>query len=155
MKKFDMNGFTILELLIALVIVGIIASVAIPMYSDYVEELRVTEAITEIKEIEVQLQRFYSETGRYPDDLTQINLDSRLAFDPWDSAYQFLNIENSTKKGKGGLRKDKNLNPLNSDYDLYSMGKDQNSKGPLTAKPSHDDIVRARNGGFVGLATEF
>ena len=85
----------------------------------------------------------------------QINLDLRLVTDPWDTAYQFLNIENSTTKGKGGLRKDKFLNPLNSDYDLYSSGKDKDSKGPLTAKASHDDIVRARNGGFVGLATDF
>ena len=45
--------------------------------------------------------------------------------------------------------------PLNTDYDLYSMGRDGKSKTPLTASESHDDIVRALDGEFVGLASEF
>jgi general secretion pathway protein G len=35
------------------------------------------------------------------------------------------------------------------------MGADGASVGPLTAAPSRDDIVRANDGGFVGLASEF
>jgi len=64
-----------------------------------------------------------------------------------------LNI--TTTNGKGKVRKDHNLVPLNSDYDLYSMGKDGKSVSPLTAKASRDDIVRANNGAFVGLASEY
>ncbi len=45
--------------------------------------------------------------------------------------------------------------PINSDYDLWSSGKDGASSPPLTAKPSRDDIVRANNGRFVGLASDF
>ena len=45
--------------------------------------------------------------------------------------------------------------PINSDYDLYSMGEDGGTRPPLTARPSQDDIVRAGDGGFVGLAEEF
>jgi len=45
--------------------------------------------------------------------------------------------------------------PINSDFDLYSMGKDGRSVAPLTAKDSRDDIVRANDGGYVGLASEF
>jgi general secretion pathway protein G len=52
-------------------------------------------------------------------------------------------------------RKDKNLVPLNSDYDLYSMGKDGESQIPLTVKISHDDIIRANDGAFVGLAIDY
>ena len=52
-------------------------------------------------------------------------------------------------------RKDRFLHPINSDYDLYSMGKDGESVGPLTAKKSHDDVIRANDGSFVGLAVEF
>jgi general secretion pathway protein G len=52
-------------------------------------------------------------------------------------------------------RKDRFLVPINSDFDLYSMGKDRESVAPLTAKQSHDDIVRANDGAFVGLASEF
>ncbi len=52
-------------------------------------------------------------------------------------------------------RKDRFLVPINSDFDLYSMGKDRESVAPLTAKKSHDDVVRANDGAFVGLASEF
>ena len=51
--------------------------------------------------------------------------------------------------------KDKSLHPLNSDYDLYSMGKDGASTGPLTAKASRDDVVRANDGRFIGLAKDY
>ncbi|GAB1722334.1 MAG: hypothetical protein NTNFB01_12300 [Nitrospira sp.] len=52
-------------------------------------------------------------------------------------------------------RKDRFLHPINSDYDLYSVGKDGETVIPLTARPSHDDVIRANDGSFVGLAVEF
>jgi general secretion pathway protein G len=58
-------------------------------------------------------------------------------------------------KGNGQARKDRFLVPLNDDYDLYSMGKDGTSSPPLTAKVSQDDIIRANNGSYVGLASLF
>lgn len=73
--------------------------------------------------------------------------------DPWGNPYRYTNIANTKSKGK--LRKDKSLVPLNTDYDLYSMGADGASQPPLTAKASRDDIVRANNGDFVGLATDY
>ena len=45
--------------------------------------------------------------------------------------------------------------PLNSTYDLYSMGKDGQSQSPLTAKASLDDVIRANDGGFIGLAAHY
>jgi general secretion pathway protein G len=45
--------------------------------------------------------------------------------------------------------------PINSDYDLYSEGKDGNSAPPLGAAQSLDDVVRANDGGYVGLAANF
>lgn len=73
--------------------------------------------------------------------------------DPWDNAYAYTNI--AEVKGNGKLRKDRNLVPINSDYDLYSKGPDGESVGPLTAKKSRDDIIRANDGGFVGVAEDF
>jgi general secretion pathway protein G len=52
-------------------------------------------------------------------------------------------------------RKDRFLHPINSDYDLYSMGKDGKTVESLTAKMSHDDVIRGNDGQFVGLAAEF
>ena len=44
--------------------------------------------------------------------------------------------------------------PVNSDFDLYSMGKDGASASPFTAKSSQDDIVRAFNGGYYGKVAD-
>ncbi len=52
-------------------------------------------------------------------------------------------------------RKDHNLHPLNSDFDLYSMGPDGKSQPALTAKVSWDDVIRASDGGFVGRASRY
>jgi general secretion pathway protein G len=56
---------------------------------------------------------------------------------------------------QGQWRKDHNLVPLNSAFDLYSMGKDGQSQPPLTAAASHDDIVRASDGNFIGMASRY
>ena len=50
---------------------------------------------------------------------------------------------------------DRFLVPLNSDFDLYSMGRDGESVAPLTAAKSREDVVRAANGAFIGLASKF
>lgn len=61
----------------------------------------------------------------------------------------------STVNGNGAKRKDRNLVPLNTDYDLYSRGPDGQSVSPLTAAKSKDDIIRANNGGYVGTAEDY
>jgi general secretion pathway protein G len=66
-----------------------------------------------------------------------------------------LNIEDADAKTKGSIRKDKNLVPINSDFDLYSKGPDGKSTPPLTAKDSLDDIVRANDGGYFGVASKY
>jgi general secretion pathway protein G len=75
--------------------------------------------------------------------------------DPWKNPYQFLRIDGAGLKGLGALRKDKSLVPVNTDYDLYSTGKDGASQPPFTAKASEDDIVRANNGRYIGLADKY
>jgi general secretion pathway protein G len=44
---------------------------------------------------------------------------------------------------------------VNSDYDLYRSGKDGASQPPLSPQASRDDIVRAQNGAYMGLASEY
>ena len=91
------------------------------------------------------------DNDKYPQSLAEVGYANRL--DPWGSPYQYLNVQ--TAKGKGQLRKDRFVVPINTDYDLYSMGKDGKSVPPLTAKASRDDIIRANNGAYIDLASEF
>lgn len=145
-------GFTLVELLLALAIVAILATIAFSSYSGYRIRLDNQQARNDILLIQIAIERFHSTHFNYPNQLTDLT-DTIPLQDPWGQTYQYLNI--TTVKGVGQVRKDHNLVPLNTDYDLYSMGKDGKSVSPLTAKASRDDIVRANNGAFVGLASDY
>ena len=73
--------------------------------------------------------------------------------DPWGRPYVYTDL--SQKGSKGKARKDHKLNPINADFDLYSVGEDGKSATPLPAAASQDDVIRAREGAFLGLASEF
>ena len=146
-------AFSLIELLIALAILGIAVTYGLSSYRQHVEKTEVIEAITDIKLISVQLTDYQLTFGEFPESLASVNLNMN---DPWGNPYQYLPIAgNENLSGRGRLRKDKNLVPINSDFDLYSMGKDGSSVGPLTARQSRDDIVRANNGRFIGKAEDY
>lgn len=153
-KPFATAGFTIVELLVVIAVLAILAALAQPVYSQYITRARNARAIAELHEIQGSITAYFQENSEYPDSLADLG-QIGLITDPWGHSYQYLQIEGSSIKGKGSLRKDRFLNPLNSDYDLYSMGADGLSQKPLTASQSRDDIVRANNGGFIGLASDF
>ncbi len=135
-------------------IIGVLATIAVPMYSDYLERIKVMEAIMDISSIGKRLTIYQLGLGAFPASLAEINADSIL--DPWGNPYQYLNLSDPKIKGaKGHARKDHSLVPINSDFDLYSMGKDGNSVPPLTGQASRDDIVRASNGRFIGKASDY
>jgi general secretion pathway protein G len=144
-------GLTVIELMIALAIVSLLATVGVSRYQDYRERVRVSTAITDIGAMSVAISHYTLDNHAPPDSLAAVGLAGRV--DPWGKPYQYYNLTNS--KGNGKARKDKKLNPLNSDFDLYSMGKDGYSSSSLQAKWSRDDVVRARDGAFVGLASDF
>jgi general secretion pathway protein G len=144
-------GFTLLELLLVVALIGTLAAMGLPSYFHALEKARVTRAIGDIKNISTTISIRALQTGTYPNSLSEVGSDQLL--DPWGRPYEYLNLSDAKNNGKS--RKDKNLVPLNADFDLYSMGQDGMSVSPLTAKASRDDIVRANNGGFIGLAADY
>lgn len=146
-------GFTLIELVLALAILGVLGSMAVSHYKGKMDTMKITQAKDDIKRIEVLIELFYTDHRYYPSSLHDVALGAML--DPWGNPYQYLVIPKGKEKGPSAVRKDKSLHPINSDYDLYSMGEDGQSVAALTAKASHDDIIRARNGQFVDLASVF
>ena len=147
------HGFSILDMLVGLTITAILGAIAVPAYTSFVDDARVSQAGADILQIQMAVERHFSNNFSYPDSLDAVPGIPRE--DPWGAAYEYLKIEGTTVNGiKGKQRKDKNQNPLNSDFDLYSRGKDGKTKLPLTTKDARDDIVRAGNGGFVGIAED-
>jgi len=149
--KEKISGFTIIELMIVISILAVLATIGIPYYQDYKDRINFNHAMVDILAIEALIEHFYTDNRSYPNTLSDVGVGTKL--DPWGNPYRYLDI--TKEKGNGNLRKDKSLSPINSDYDLYSMGKDGQSAMPLTVKVSQDDIIRARNGQFVGLASDF
>ena len=147
------KGFTLLDLMLALIVASLLAALAIPVYGNYVERAREARAIGDVGSISVRIESFrLHNNDRLPDSLNELTGD--VPKDPWGNDYEYLNIANAGS-GNGGLRKDGKLNPLNTDFDLYSLGADETSSGPLSAKASRDDIVRANNGAFIGLGEDY
>jgi general secretion pathway protein G len=147
------KGFGLLELMIVLVIAGLLATIAFPAYNGHTERARVARAIGDIGSLSLEIERFRLQNDdQIPASLGELTMD--VPIDPWGRAYDFLNVP-AADPGKGGLRKDGALNPLNTDFDLYSRGKDGDSKGPLSAPASRDDVVRANNGAFIGLGEDY
>jgi general secretion pathway protein G len=141
------GGFSIAELMLALAIIAIISTIALPAYQGHVETSKMGRVIQEMKQIELIVENYKLDTGAYPDSLADVGVN---LLDPWGNPYQYLPIEGAGNKAKGHQRKDHNLVPINSDFDLYSMGEDGASAPPLTAALSRDDIVRANNGAYYG-----
>lgn len=145
------RGFTLVETAIALVILGVLLALALPRFQDYRERVRVDQAKRDIVTMSALIANHYLDARDYPASLAEVGLGGMR--DPWGNPYGYLNLND--KKKRGFARKDHALVPINTDFDLYSMGADGRSSPPLTAKPSRDDIVRANNGAFVGLASEY
>ena len=145
------GGFTLIELLIVISIILTIAAMAIPSLLSAINQARVARAVDEVSAMETDILGYDVTFGQLPDSLAQIGRPNSL--DPWGNPYEYLN--HSTMMGNGQARKDRFLVPLNSDYDLYSDGKDGQSASPITAGKSQDDIIRANDGGYVGLASQY
>jgi len=148
------------EMMVVVAIILTICAIAVPNLIAALRHAKIAKAVGDIHSIGTDIEGFKAMEGRYPDALTDLCVGLQCQTsgypylnDPWHNPYQYLNFANV--KGKGKMRKDRFLVPINTFYDLYSMGEDGQTVTPLTAKVSQDDIVRANDGDFVGLATDF
>ncbi len=144
-------GFTLIELIAVLAIIGMLLGIVTPRLQALLKTVKVTQAIGDISAIQVDVAAFAALRDSLPESLTAVGWGDKL--DPWGHPYQYLvmTYDEHGHPSSGG-RKDRSLHPLNSDFDLFSMGEDGASVAPITAGPSQDDIIRANDGGFVGLA---
>jgi general secretion pathway protein G len=114
----------------------------------------VDQAKQDLLVIAGQVER-YRTAHDYQLPLSLTELNDIPVEDPWGNAYRYLNFGEPAPGVQGRIRKDHNLHPLNTEYDLYSMGPDGASNAPLTASASRDDVIWARDGSFVGEAKDF
>jgi general secretion pathway protein G len=158
-KTLRVRGFTQVELIVVIAVIAVITSIGIGVYSHFIDTAKNTRAIAEIRVLEKEILDFWHSNDRLPDTLGE--LDRSLMLDPWKTPYQYINFDTASDleekrrtKGNKGKGKGKG-DPLNSDYDLFSKGKDRTSAPVLTDNTSKDDIIRADDGSYTGLVSEY
>ena len=72
------SGFTLIELLIVIIIIGILATIALPQYTATIEKARSAEAVINVGAIRVALDRYWYQNGALPpnDTFTALDIDN-------------------------------------------------------------------------------
>ena len=157
-------GLTFIELLVSMVIAAILITFAVFAYGvakpdcdnpnarqSPLMRAKIGQVTGDIGEIHMAASRFELSHGRYPVSLAEIGLDQMR--DPWGNPYQYLVVFG--RNNVGPVRKDHNLKPVNTGYDVYSMGPDGVTSTPFTSNVGKDDIVMANDGDYFGLACQY
>jgi general secretion pathway protein G len=137
------------EILATTVVVAILATVAIVKWRGHQEKVRISVAILDLQAMNFQI----SAMDPLPASLAEIGRGDLK--DPWGNPYEYLRFNLSGPADPPGARKDRNLHPINSFFDLYSKGPDGTSQLALTSKPAQDDIIVANDGKYVGVASGY
>jgi len=112
----NQSGFTLIEIMLVVIIIGILASMVVPSFRGRAREARVNAAKGDIASLGVALDLFELDKGRYPNSLSELLTSDRkylkrpdIPTDPWGNPYQYRCPGQHDRDG----------------YDLVSCGPDE------------------------------
>ena len=94
MKSYVQKGFTLIELMIVVAIIGILAAIAIPAYQDYTIRSQVTEGLNLAASVKASVAEFYAQNGIWP--ATLANLGMNVAVPPSGKYVDQVLVNNGT-----------------------------------------------------------
>ena len=145
------GAFTLIELMAAMVTVSALVGMAIPRFQSLREQTKMLKAVGDIHIMQLEIENL----ELLPASLADIRRQGLL--DPWGNPYIYYPFPpgGHGNAPPAGARRDRFLVPVNSKYDLYSMGADGETATAFTSSKSRDDVVRAADGSYIGLASKF
>ena len=128
-KNKRTEGFTLIELLLVMVILSVLATVVVPKFTRRSEQARIVAAQSSIANIEVALEAFEVDTGRYPtnEEGLQALVVAPPQLDTWRGPYIKRGIPKDPW-GNNYVYRCPGEHNTNS-YDLYSYGPDRQEGG--------------------------
>lgn len=144
------SGLTVLEVMIAITVMTLLATIGLVGYRKGLERAREVQAIGDIAHLTEDIKDYYATHWELPESLDQVQ--DEVPLDPWGNPYQYFRI---SPTDPAGCREARNHDPLNSDYDLYSLGPDGATATWVLEENGLDDIVRANDGEYIGVAEKY
>ena len=94
-RKLNGKGFTLVELMIVVAIIGILAAVALPAYQDYTVRAKVSEVILAASAPRTTISEFYATNGHMP-ALASVGIDTTGSKYVASTAYTTTGVDNAT-----------------------------------------------------------
>jgi type IV pilus assembly protein PilE len=70
MKAKLSNGFTLIELMVAMAIMGVLLAVALPQYNEYTVKGKLTEAMSQLSDLQLRQEQYYQDNRTYSNGMT-------------------------------------------------------------------------------------
>jgi len=93
--KRNQQGFTLIELMIVVAILGFLATVALPAYQSYTARSKISEVMLVADSAKSGLSDFYMSAGRMPASTTQANINTNIAQSQYIAAIAFSTTSTS------------------------------------------------------------
>ncbi|MGB5878573.1 MAG: hypothetical protein WBH85_00970 [Thermoanaerobaculia bacterium] len=144
-------GLTAVEILIVLALMGTLTAMAVPNFFRSIQESAKKRVIVDLQTLQFQIDLYERMNEQLPESLDDVGGGVRL--DHWGYTYRYM--PSTHPRWTSEHKRDVHQKPLNSDYDLYSIGPDGLTHKNLNNPDTFDDIVRAEDGFFLGPASEY